>query len=135
MAESRYYESQRLKMHYLAWGDEAKPPLILIHGTRDHARSWDRVVGGLTDRYCVYTPDLRGHGDSAGAMGGDYSIIDYALDIHALGEAIGRAPYTVIGHDLEFDRQRGFTITEGGIVIVPKAEPPETFQAPNVLPN
>ena len=23
-------------------------------------------------------------------------------------------PYTVIGHDLEFDRRRGFTITEGG---------------------
>jgi glucose-1-phosphate adenylyltransferase len=44
-------------------------------------------------------------------------------------------PYTVIGHDLEFDRRRGFTITEGGIVIVPKTEPPETFQAPNALPN
>jgi hypothetical protein len=43
--------------------------------------------------------------------------------------------YTVIGHDLDFDRQRGFTVTEGGIVIVPKAEPPETFQAPNVLPS
>jgi glucose-1-phosphate adenylyltransferase len=44
-------------------------------------------------------------------------------------------PYTVIGYDLDFDRRRGFTVTEGGIVIVPKAEPPETFQAPNLLPN
>jgi glucose-1-phosphate adenylyltransferase len=40
----------------------------------------------------------------------------------------------VIGYDLEFDRRRGFTVTEGGIVVVPKAEPAETFQAPNPLP-
>ena len=98
--ESRYYYSQRLKMHYVVWGDEAKPPLILVHGTRDHARSWDRTAQALVDRYCVYAPDLRGHGDSAWAQGGNYSIIDYALDIHALGEEIGRGPYTIIGHSL-----------------------------------
>ncbi|MCA9823186.1 MAG: alpha/beta hydrolase, partial [Dehalococcoidia bacterium] len=51
-------------------------------------------------RYCVYAPDLRGHGDSEWAVGGDYSIIDYALDIHALGEHIGREPYVVVGHSL-----------------------------------
>jgi pimeloyl-ACP methyl ester carboxylesterase len=98
--QSRYYTSQRLRMHYLVWGDESKPPLILVHGTRDHARSWDRTAQALVDRYCVYAPDLRGHGDSEWALGGNYSIIDYALDIHALGEAIGRAPYTIIAHSL-----------------------------------
>ena len=98
--QSRFYVSQRLRLHYLVWGDESKPALILIHGTRDHARSWDRTALALTDRYCVYVPDLRGHGDSEWAIGGDYSIIDYALDIHALGEAIGREPYTIVGHSL-----------------------------------
>ena len=43
-------------------------------------------------------------------------------------------PYTVIGYDREFDLARGFTITEGGIVVVSKAESPDTFQAPNRLP-
>lgn len=98
--QSRFYFSQRLKLHYVVWGDESRPPLLLVHGTRDHARSWDRTAASLSDRYCVYAPDLRGHGDSAWSIGGDYSIIDYALDIHALGEAIGRAPYTVVGHSL-----------------------------------
>jgi pimeloyl-ACP methyl ester carboxylesterase len=96
----RTYTSQGLELSYVVWGDEAKPPLILIHGTRDHARSWDRVAARLVDRYCIYAPDLRGHGDSAWAIGGQYSIIDYVLDIHALAETIGRAPYTVIGHSL-----------------------------------
>jgi len=98
--ESRYYTSQRLKLHYLVWGDESKPPLILVHGNRDHARNWDRTAQALIDRYCVYVPDLRGHGDSEWSLGGDYSIIDYALDMHALGEAIGREPYDVIAHSL-----------------------------------
>lgn len=97
---SRYFTSQRLELHYLVWGDEAKPPIILVHGTRDHARSWQRTAEALADRYCVYAPDLRGHGDSAWAIGGNYSIIDYALDLHALGEAIGREPYTIVGHSL-----------------------------------
>ena len=44
-------------------------------------------------------------------------------------------PYTVLGYDAEFDRRRGFTVTEGGVVVVPKAEPHETFQAPNPLPQ
>ena len=44
-------------------------------------------------------------------------------------------PYTVLGYDPDFDRRRGFTVTEDGVVVVPKAEPPETFQAPNPLPH
>ncbi len=44
-------------------------------------------------------------------------------------------PYTVLGYDPEFDRRRGFVVTEQGVVIVAKNEPPETFQAPNPLPN
>jgi glucose-1-phosphate adenylyltransferase len=44
-------------------------------------------------------------------------------------------PYTVLGYNADFDRRRGFTVTDQGVVVVPKAEPPETFQAPNPLPN
>ena len=94
------HTSQRLELRYWTYGDEANPPLLLIHGTRDHARSWDAVAGVLARDYCVYAPDLRGHGDSGWAVGGNYSIIDYTLDIHALGEHLGREPYTVVGHSL-----------------------------------
>jgi glucose-1-phosphate adenylyltransferase len=44
-------------------------------------------------------------------------------------------PYTVLGYDPEFDRSRGFTVTDAGVVVVAKTEPPETFLAPNVLPQ
>ena len=52
-----------------------------------------------------------------------------------IDKAVKLPPYTVLGYDPEFDRRRGFTVTESGIVVVPKAEPPETFQAPNKLPG
>jgi hypothetical protein len=40
----RYFESSRLKLHYVVRGDESKPAQILQHGGRDHARSWDFVA-------------------------------------------------------------------------------------------
>ena len=36
-------------------------------------------------------------------------------------------PGTTIGYDLDADRRRGFTITEQGIVVIAKAELPESF--------
>ncbi|MCE9533760.1 MAG: glucose-1-phosphate adenylyltransferase [Planctomycetes bacterium] len=36
-------------------------------------------------------------------------------------------PNTTIGYDLEFDRKRGFTITEAGVVVIAKQERPDTF--------
>jgi glucose-1-phosphate adenylyltransferase len=34
---------------------------------------------------------------------------------------------TTIGYDLDHDRQRGFTVTEQGVVVIAKDEAPETF--------
>jgi pimeloyl-ACP methyl ester carboxylesterase len=97
---SRYYWSQRLKLHYAVWGDEANPPLLLIHGNRDHARTWDQVAQQLERRFCVYAADLRGHGDSAWSVGGQYSLPEFVLDIAMLAQEIKRDPLTVIGHSL-----------------------------------
>jgi glucose-1-phosphate adenylyltransferase len=41
---------------------------------------------------------------------------------------------STIGYDLEHDKQRGFQVTEQGVVVIAKAELPETF-AERVRPN
>lgn len=97
---SRYYWSQRLKLHYVVWGDEANPPLMLIHGNRDHARTWDQVAVQLKQEYCVYAVDLRGHGDSQWSVGSQYSLPEFVLDVAMLGRQLNRNPLTVIGHSL-----------------------------------
>jgi pimeloyl-ACP methyl ester carboxylesterase len=98
--QSRYYCSQRLRLHYAVWGDEANPPLLLIHGNRDHARTWDAVAVRLKERYCVYAVDLRGHGDSAWSIGGQYSLPEFVLDIAMLARELDRDPLTIVGHSL-----------------------------------
>jgi pimeloyl-ACP methyl ester carboxylesterase len=99
-AEDRYFESSRLRLHYAVWGDESKPPLLLVHGGRDHARSWDLIARAMTGRFCVYALDLRGHGDSDWATGGAYSVSDHVGDLAALVERIGAASVSLVGHSL-----------------------------------
>ncbi len=97
---SHYFYSQRIKLHYVDWGNPGKPPLLLIHGGRDHARNWDWVAHALRDDYHIIAPDLRGHGDSQWSIGGSYSMIDYTLDVAQLLDAVQIFPITVIGHSL-----------------------------------
>jgi pimeloyl-ACP methyl ester carboxylesterase len=97
---SSYYISQRLKLHYVDWGNDDKPPLLLIHGSKDHARSWDWVARELRDEYHVIAPDLRGHGDSAWSTGGHYLINEFVLDIAQLIQTLDLHPVTIIAHSL-----------------------------------
>jgi pimeloyl-ACP methyl ester carboxylesterase len=97
---SRWYTSQRLRLHYVVWGDERKPPVLLVHGGRDHARNWDDVAEALVDEYAVYAVDLRGHGDSDWAVGGMYSMPEYTADIAAFVDQLDRGPLPLIGHSL-----------------------------------
>jgi pimeloyl-ACP methyl ester carboxylesterase len=95
---SRTYTSQGLKLHYLDWGNEGAPLLVLIHGTRDHARSWDWTARALRDRWHVITPDLRGHGDSQWSPDGAYLAAYQALDIADLLDTLDHEQATVVGH-------------------------------------
>ena len=52
------------------------------------------------ERYCIYAPDLRGHGDSEWAKGGAYSMPDFVLDVAVLVDVIGRDTLTLIGHSM-----------------------------------
>lgn len=97
---SHYFYSQRLKLHYVDWGNGGKPLLILIHGSRDHCRSWDWVALDLRKHFHVIVPDLRGHGDSDWAIGGSYAMIDYVLDLGQLIDAVAHEPMVLLGHSL-----------------------------------
>ena len=97
---SHYFYSQRLRLHYVDWGHPEKPPLLLLHGGRDHCRSWDWVATDLRRSFHVIAPDLRGHGDSAWAVGSTYSMIDYVLDVAALLKTLDLFPVTIIAHSL-----------------------------------
>lgn len=95
---SRSYFSQRLKLHYVDWGNPDGEPLLLVHGGRDHCRNWDWVAQDLKDDYHILAPDLRGHGDSQWMVGGTYLINDYVYDIAQLIHQQKLSPLTIIAH-------------------------------------
>ncbi|MCG9917161.1 MAG: alpha/beta hydrolase [Phenylobacterium sp.] len=97
---SHFYFSQRLRLHYVDWGNEGAEPLLLVHGGRDHCRNWDWVAQRLRDRYHIIAPDLRGHGDSAWAIGGGYDMGAYIYDIAQIVHQKGLAPVTIISHSM-----------------------------------
>jgi pimeloyl-ACP methyl ester carboxylesterase len=97
---SHFFYSDRLKLQFWDYGQDAKPPVILVHGGLDHARSWDWVARSLCEDYHVYAVDLRGHGNSAWAPGAIYSMVEYVLDLAVLIDIIGREPLRLVGHSL-----------------------------------
>ena len=97
---SRIYFSQRLRLHYVDWGNPDAPPLLLVHGGRDHCRNWDWVAQRLRKDYHIIAPDLRGHGDSEWSATGQYQMAGYIYDLAQLIHQQKLAPVTIIAHSL-----------------------------------
>jgi pimeloyl-ACP methyl ester carboxylesterase len=82
------------------WGNADKPPLLLLHGGRDHCRNWDWTAEALRDQWHIIAPDLRGHGDSQWSPDGSYTMAGYLYDLAQLIHQQRLAPVTVIAHSL-----------------------------------
>jgi pimeloyl-ACP methyl ester carboxylesterase len=98
--QSRYFQSQGLKLHFTDWGNASAPPLLLVHGGLDHSRSWDHLAQALRADFHVVAPDLRGHGDSGWATGSSYSLADHVYDLTNLVKSEGFGPVAIVGHSM-----------------------------------
>lgn len=94
----RFFRSGTLRIHFRDWGDAAAPPLIIVHGLRDHSHSFDDLARGLLDRFHVFALDLRGHGDSETTP--YYSFGHFVLDLHNLVRALRLQRPVLIGHSM-----------------------------------
>jgi pimeloyl-ACP methyl ester carboxylesterase len=97
---SHSFISQRLKLHYVDWGNPSAPPLLLIHGGQDHCRSWDWVADRMRADWHVMAMDLRGHGDSAWSPDAEYSMTAYVYDLAQIIHQLELAPLTIVAHSL-----------------------------------
>jgi pimeloyl-ACP methyl ester carboxylesterase len=92
--------SQRLRLNYVDWGNAGAPPLLLVHGGRDHARSWDWVAEELRQDWHIIAPDLRGHGDSSWSPDGNYEMSAFVYDVAQLIHQLNLAPVSIIAHSM-----------------------------------
>ena len=97
---SHTFFSQRLRLHYVDWGNPTRPPLLMLHGGRDHCRNWDWAAAALRDEWHIIAPDLRGHGDSQWSTDGGYTMAGYIYDLAQLVHQQRLAPVTIVAHSL-----------------------------------
>ncbi len=85
-----------VRLRYLDWGSEGKPPLVCLHGHTGQARIWDEFAEVASASYHVYAVDQRGHGESAWADDG-YARDRFVEDLAAFVDALGLARFTLAG--------------------------------------
>jgi pimeloyl-ACP methyl ester carboxylesterase len=89
---------QGVELHALHWGDDALPPLVLLHGGGANAHWWDHVAPRLAQRFHVVALDFRGHGDSDHPQ----TVVAGAFDqdLEAMLVHLDAGPVTLLGHSM-----------------------------------
>ena len=86
-AEEHTVEVAECDVFYRTWGEQGKPPMLLIHGMNAHSRWWDFIAPQLAHDYRVAAMDLTGMGDSDYRYA--YDAETYAAEIVAVCDDAG----------------------------------------------
>ena len=98
--QSRNIVVNGLRIHYLEWGDDSMPPVVMCHGGHQSGHSWDIVNLVLGSKFHVYALDQRGHGDSEHPR--DHVMGTQAMsdDLVAFIRALGIQRPMIFGHSM-----------------------------------
>lgn len=130
-----------MDLNYRYFGNEGKPPLVIIHGLLGSSRNWQTVGKALSDQFEVFAVDLRNHGDSPHGNGMDFDTL--SADLETFVRARGLQSFHLMGHSLGGKVAMHYAVhhpdqVESLIVvdIAPREYPPyhvEDFAAMNAL--
>jgi len=97
MPASKFVTANGLRLHYLDYGGEGKPPLMCIHGLTGCAHNFDALAPRLASSYHVMSLDVRGRGESQWGPPMDYTIPNYIADLAAILDQLEVDQITLIG--------------------------------------
>ncbi|AQQ28018.1 alpha/beta hydrolase [Burkholderia cenocepacia] len=95
-----WVDSDGLRLHYVSWGRDDAPTVVMLHGLRSYAHTWAPVADALVDRYRVVALDQRGRGLSDWDPRRDYYAAAYVRDLDALVRALGLRRFVLVGHSM-----------------------------------
>ncbi|WP_395968924.1 alpha/beta fold hydrolase [Actinomadura sp. 6N118] len=96
----RFTTLNGLRAHYVEWGQPDASPVVLLHGLRSYARTWEPVAAALADRHRLIALDHRGRGDSAWDPAGEYTTEAYVRDLEQFADALGLHRFVLVGHSM-----------------------------------
>jgi esterase len=94
----RFVTVNGLRLHYLDWGNDGKPPLVMVHGIGRVAHTFDHIAPSFTPDFHVLALDMRGHGDSAWDPGANYLVEDHVKDFEQFVSQLGLRQLTLWGN-------------------------------------
>ncbi|MGN7200793.1 alpha/beta fold hydrolase [Arthrobacter sp. SAFR-044] len=98
--ERRTLEVDGVPLSYLVAGDEAAPPLILLHGTF-WSRVWQPILPALGEYHRCYALDFPGFGRSGGELDvGQASVPALAQVVLKAADALGVDKFDLAAHDI-----------------------------------
>jgi len=95
-----WVDSDGLRLHYVSWGRDDAPAVVMLHGLRSYAHTWAPVADALADRYRVVALDQRGRGRSDWDPQRDYYAAAYVRDLDALVHALDLRRFVLVGHSM-----------------------------------
>ncbi len=98
--QDRFVTINRLRLHYLDWGTEGKPPFLLLHGGSAYTHWWDFVAPALAENFRVIALDQRGHGDSDHVTPPAYGTRHYLADLQQFIATLGLHKPVLMGHSM-----------------------------------
>lgn len=87
-----------INLHYLDWGGDEQPPLVLLHGISLHAHYWDGFAVRMRDAFHVYALDQRGHGDTDWSE--TYPPECMPDDLLCFADSLGLQKFSIVGHSM-----------------------------------
>ncbi|MFT4571890.1 MAG: pimeloyl-ACP methyl ester carboxylesterase [Hyphomicrobiaceae bacterium] len=114
-----------------AFGDPARPPVLLLHGGGQTRHAWGATAQALAVAgFYAIALDLRGHGDSDWHEHGDYHVARFAEDIALVSQTLA-APPALVGASLgglsallcEGEVAKGIASAVVLVDVTPKMEP------------
>ena len=96
----RFATLNGLRIHYLEWENPGAPTIVMLHGLRGYAHTWDGVAGPLAAGYHVLALDQRGRGDSEWSPTAEYNTNAYVSDLEQLVRQLGLSRFILVGHSM-----------------------------------
>lgn len=99
-ARSATHRINGLALHHLEWGAPDAPPIVLLHGLRSYAATWEPIAQRLADRWRLIALDQRGRGDSDWDPAANYFTEAYVDDLAQWVDALGLDRFVLVGHSM-----------------------------------
>ncbi|HEX7908032.1 MAG TPA: alpha/beta hydrolase [Paraburkholderia sp.] len=94
------FRSGELTLRYVEWGPKDALPVILLHGLRSYAMTWEPTARFFSTDLRLIALDQRGRGDSDWDPACNYYTPAYVADLEAMVAHLDLETFVLVGHSL-----------------------------------